>query len=74
VCGDGVCSAEGDESPVTCPADCGLCGNGVCDAGEHVYNCTADCGQPPAPNNCKCGDGICQQECGEFLSCVADCN
>lgn len=32
------------------------CGNGVCDPGEHVYNCPQDCGQPP-PNCGACGDG-----------------
>jgi hypothetical protein len=58
-CGDGVCSPD-CEDITSCPADCGTpvpydpCGNGVCDPGEHVYNCTPDCGEPPADSGGSC--------------------
>ncbi len=73
-CGDGLCL--GEESTLTCPADCGagqpICGNGVCDGNETAQNCATDCtSTPPSPN---CGDGLClgdennancPQDCGE---------
>jgi len=49
-CGDDVCDSE--ESPNTCPADCGepeptepvsSCGDGVCDFDEDNDTCPADC-------------------------------
>jgi len=42
-----------------------VCGNGVCEAGEDVYNCPSDC--PPV-----CGNMICEP--GEdYTTCPADC-
>lgn len=46
------------------------CGNGVCDPGEHVYNCPADCGAPPPP--ASCGDGACNGS-ESTANCPADC-
>ncbi len=49
VCGDGICN--GDETALTCPADC-YCGDGVCDSSEDYTTCPADCGAVgpgPAP-------------------------
>jgi hypothetical protein len=60
-CGDGVCDAGIGESAITCPADCGLCGNNFCDPGESVYTCTPDCGEPPSGGDgskCKCVNGV----------------
>jgi len=50
------------------------CGNGVCDSGEHSYNCPADCGPPPAsaPPAAYCGD----RSCNNYESkcdCPQDC-
>ncbi len=68
-CGDGTCN--GNETPLTCPIDCGapppVCGNGICETGETPQNCPADCGLVPS-----CGNGIC--ETGETpQNCPADC-
>jgi YVTN family beta-propeller protein len=47
VCGNGQCES-GEESCVTCVADCGacpgVCGNAVCESGEDCSVCPADCG------------------------------
>lgn len=68
-CGDNICN--GQESPISCPADCGpvqaVCGNAVCETGETALSCAADCGLIPACNN-----GVC--DAGETaLSCPSDC-
>lgn len=73
-CGDNVC-ATGQESPETCPKDCGksnACGDGKCDAKtENCNSCPADCGAcPPAcpskkdpgcPGN-PCEECVCAQD------------
>src|SRR5574341_127987 len=55
------------------------CGNGVCDPGEHSYNCPADCGAPPpgapTPTNqpvAFCGDGTCNGS-ETRCDCSSDC-
>jgi hypothetical protein len=73
VCGDGACEpdrcGEGwDDQVKTCATDCAVCGDLVCDAGEGVEICPADC--------CgACGDGLCKGgQCGEDpLTCPEDC-
>lgn len=48
-------------------AQCAVCGNGVCEAGENNANCAMDC--PPV---IVCGNGVC--EAGESnANCPADC-
>jgi hypothetical protein len=46
VCGDGICQAGGipPETPQTCPADCGFCGDGICGIPENCSVCISDCG------------------------------
>lgn len=68
-CGDNICN--GDETPISCPSDCGpvqaVCGNAVCETGETVDSCPADCGLMPA-----CGNGMCDTD-ETALTCPADC-
>jgi len=67
-CGDGSCSGDCGETPTSCPADCPLCGNGVCEPGEGPIACKVDC--------CgTCGDGKCKgYDCFESAeTCPADC-
>jgi V8-like Glu-specific endopeptidase len=65
-CGDGECN--GDETPVTCPADCEeppRCGDGKCNGAETKNNCPQDCGYPCGDNKCN-GDETwqtCPQDC-----------
>jgi hypothetical protein len=54
-CGDNSCN--GNETKVSCPSDCGYCGNGVCDNGETCDTCPADCPEPPSAP--FCGDDVC---------------
>jgi hypothetical protein len=49
-CGDGICRRKDDEDCHTCPQDCPsgvfeghVCGNGICEIGEHCNNCPEDC-------------------------------
>ncbi len=62
VCGDRYCQAFEN-----CPFDCDfqVCGNGLCEYGEHCESCPVDCGA------CVCGDGTC--DVGECGNCAADC-
>ncbi len=63
LCGDGACL--GDEEPSTCSADCGSCGDGLCDADE---TCCADCG-------CAAGFVCDQALCAPDLATAgADCS
>ena len=76
-CGDSLCL--GDETTLTCPADCGdppgdppaTCGDGVCLNGETNVTCPQDCGEspPPEPN---CGDGFCNGD-ESSANCAEDC-
>jgi hypothetical protein len=43
--------------------DSGVCGDGVCGAGEHPWDC---------PEDCFCGDGVCRGE--DCCSCPEDCH
>ncbi|CAM4518495.1 MULTISPECIES: hypothetical protein [Myxococcus] len=66
-CGDGICHTDNGESPSTCAADCGTCGDNVCNNGENYIVCSEDCGPSSA-----CGDGACNN--GEtHATCAADC-
>ncbi len=59
-CGDGVCN--GPEDDTSCYADCGACGNGVCEAQESArLSCCNDCGCPTAY---ACANGMCQPALG----------
>jgi hypothetical protein len=86
--GSTICYADScasQSAPVTSEAPADPCGNGVCDPGEHVYNCSIDCGNPPASGGSgsggsggacanSCGNGLCESACGEnSVSCVPDC-
>lgn len=76
VCGDGICEpyAEHYSSsfPSTCPADCGTCGDGICDGFYDTVFCSWDC-----PDSDSCGNGICEGTSlhgGENSSnCPSDC-
>ncbi|MFH1532601.1 MAG: lamin tail domain-containing protein [Pseudomonadota bacterium] len=68
-CDDGECN--GDETCVTCPADCGecpaACDDGECNGDETCDTCPADCGVCPACDDGECnGDETCD-------TCPADC-
>ncbi|MCK5511035.1 IPT/TIG domain-containing protein [Candidatus Parcubacteria bacterium] len=77
-CGNGDCDTAIGENEGNCD-DCNgdpppppppppvTCGNGVCDLGEDVVNCPADCG-----GGAVCGDGVC--DASECSACVADCS
>ena len=55
------------ETADTCPVDCNICGNAVCEPSENNANCSADC-----PHVANCGNRYC--ETGEdYLSCASDC-
>ena len=85
VCGDGQCSSEKGETPLACPAECGICGNGACSPDEGRAFCPSDCycgngacesDEDPisCPADCPCGDGTCSPEKNEDLaSCAVDC-
>ncbi len=60
-CGDGKCA--GTETASTCPADCRVCGDGVCIPAE-VGVCAADC---------ACGDNVCAPPAESPRTCPADC-
>ncbi|MBU1240126.1 hypothetical protein KKF84_11280 [Myxococcota bacterium] len=74
-CGDGVCA--GEESCVTCSADCGLCvpqcGDGQCNGDEHCGTCPDDCGAcaaedgclphpTPGCTSCNCFEAVCAED------------
>lgn len=72
-CGDGLC--EAGETCNACPADCGVCsctpspmpcGDGICNGFENCRSCTPDCA-------CICGDGLCDLETENEVTCAADC-
>ena len=61
-CGNGICEDQfGEESPYSCPQDCGdpytggpnppssglYCGDGMCTIGENFLNCGIDCEETP---------------------------
>jgi hypothetical protein len=64
-CGDGICDDTIGEDNSTCPEDCPLCGNGVCEEGENGTDCPDDCAT-------ECGDGYCGQT-EDCDSCPTDC-
>ena len=78
-CGDSICSV--DETCLNCPTDClscnaitNICGDGRCDLGEHCTTCAVDCGNCSYSNySFACGDGICDAEIENCLSCPFDC-
>lgn len=45
ICGDGVCQSSGfpPETPQTCQADCGYCGDAICGYPETCSSCVSDC-------------------------------
>lgn len=65
-CGNGQC--QSGENPQNCPADCAVCGDGVCavvNGLENATNCPQDCLDP-------CGNGVCAG--GETpANCAVDC-
>jgi hypothetical protein len=73
---DGVCKAEGGETPITCPEDCGKPGEkcsiferAKCDLAFLNIECTCTM---PGPGGC--GDGLCSesendQNCGQDCGC-----
>lgn len=64
-CGDNICDSEDcGEDSVSCPKDCGFCGDGKCAGSETMLNCSADCE--------GCGDGKCagNEDCDV---CSVDC-
>ncbi len=81
-CGDGTCNSDpnGLETTTNCPQDCpivtttttttttipAICdNNGYCGLNENFANC---------PNDCHCGDGICNANQGEdSIKCPEDC-
>jgi hypothetical protein len=72
-CGNGRCETSCNESSSTCSIDCPVCGNGVCESLENSCGCPNDCGFDPCCG-AFCGDGICQDSCGESIwTCPGDC-
>ena len=77
VCGDAAC--EGEEDPISCPADCpDECGDGLCTGNEGLQSCAADCA---CVTDADCDDGVfCNgvETCHATLGCQAgapvDCN
>ncbi|NTX41672.1 MULTISPECIES: hypothetical protein [unclassified Myxococcus] len=67
VCGDDTCNSDSGETPSSCPADCGTCGDGVCNSGENYVLCSADCGVASS-----CGDGACNNN-ETSITCASDC-
>jgi len=93
---DGICdspynlySGDVDYLPLAkAPTPSPVCGNGVCEAGEDVYNCPSDC--PPVcgnmicepsedinncPQDCQgfCSDGVCNIYYESVYDCPQDC-
>lgn len=67
LCGDTTCQPE-METALSCPLDCGSCGDGVCSVSEYVgwwTTCPRDCAT-------GCGDGLCDPL--EIPLCLADCS
>lgn len=64
VCGDEVCAAP-SETIDTCPEDCLICGDGVCEPGETAKTCDDDC--------TACGDHLCTGN-ETVENCRADCS
>ena len=66
LCGNAACDV--DETPCTCPADCGdFCGDCCCTGAEDPVTCSMDC-----PG--LCGDGVCNAPCEDLVNCAADCS
>ncbi|MBM4397749.1 MAG: hypothetical protein FJ087_18930 [Deltaproteobacteria bacterium] len=66
-CPNGTCEPGMGESAANCPADCCMCGDGVCDSaacGETFETCCADCS--------GCGNGECAP-CETPATCPEDC-
>lgn len=74
-CGNGVCES-GKENCLTCPQDCpspcGMCGDGVCSAGETCSRCPLDCAHT-CPIKCQ-GSPECNGQGKCLTSGVCDCN
>lgn len=51
------------------PSNQELCGNLKCDPGEDSLNCPMDCGN----STTGCGDGICDEETENPMTCKLDC-
>lgn len=69
-CGDGTCDAGDSEDNVNCPADCAICGDGICaEPFENRAGCVEDCH--------FCGDGFCDNATTlspeSFANCPVDC-
>lgn len=84
-CGNQAC--DGEETPDSCYADCGSCGDGQCTVEfEDADGCYDDCGScgdavcsgPEDADNCYddcgfCGDAICTTSREDESSCYTDC-
>ena len=63
-CEDALCCYAGDGGDCTegeCPV---VCGDGVCHETEDPFDC---------PDDCFCGDGVCDNDYENCPSCIADC-
>ncbi|WAS92301.1 FG-GAP repeat domain-containing protein [Nannocystis punicea] len=66
-CGNGTC--DDNETPETCPEDCGPCDNDeACEPPENAENCPDDCDYDGV-----CGDGTCQNPPENEQNCPDDC-
>lgn len=72
-CGNGTCNMQKGETCGICPADCGpcpdagVCGDGLCTAGESHSECPSDCRRPA-----ECGNAVCDYN-ENCATCSDDC-
>lgn len=73
VCGDNYCDKASGENVISCPQDCGYCGDAFCDSErENADSCSSDCKVIPVCGNNKCETGETRLNCPD--DCPPECN